>query len=167
MAGEIRRKNFKVSHPVCPGRHLCPPPRSGHGKILMSPPVVCPERHLCPPRSVHGKTLMSPPVVCPERHITTGVKLVWKIWFRVQYFFNFFWFFYWGMLALPRGNNKAAFRSETHLKSDDSDQKQGFQLIANAGPLKQKLWLTEDHDVSCGKLSKFIHWVRNMNKGVW
>ena len=61
------------------------------------------------------------------------------------------------MLALPRGNNKAAFRSETHLKSDDSDQKQGVQLIANAGPLKKKFWSTEDHDVSCGKLSKFIH----------
>ena len=61
------------------------------------------------------------------------------------------------MLALPRGNNKAAFRSETHLKSDVSEQKQGVQLIANAGPLKRKFSLTEDHDVSCRKLSKFIH----------
>ena len=41
-------------------------------------------------------------------------------------------------LALPRGNNKAAFRSKNHLKSDDSDQKQGVQLIANAGSLKRK-----------------------------
>ena len=37
-----------------------------------------------------------------------------------------------------RGNNKAAFQSETRLKSDDSDQKQGVQLIAKAGPLKRK-----------------------------
>ena len=35
----------------------------------------------------------------------------------------FSYFFYWEMLALPRGNNKAAFWSETHLKSDSSDQK--------------------------------------------
>ena len=59
MAGEIRRKNFKVSHPVvCPGRHLCPPP-----------PVVFTGRHLCPP----------PPVVCPERHITTDSKKDWHV----------------------------------------------------------------------------------------
>ena len=74
MAGEIRRKNFTVSHPVvCPGRHLCPP-------------VIFTGRHLCPPCSVPRKTLVStpppppvvltgrhlcPPVVCPERHIYT------------------------------------------------------------------------------------------------
>ena len=67
------------------------------------------------------------------------------------------------MLALPRGNNKAAFWSETHLKSDCSDQNKGDQLIAKAGPLQKIFWLAGDHDVSYGKLSKLIHWVRNIH----
>ena len=36
-------------------------------------------------------------------------------------------------------------------------------LRANAGPLERKLWLIVDHNVSYTKLSKFIHWVRNMH----
>ena len=51
------------------------------------------------------------------------------------------------MLTLPRGNNKAAFWSETHIKSDSSDQKTGVQLIAQADPLERKFWSTGDHDV--------------------
>ena len=50
-------------------------------------------------------------------------------------FFHCFRFFYWKMLALPRGSQKAAFWSETHLKSDSSDQKKRVQQIAEAGPL--------------------------------
>ena len=56
--------------------------------------------------------------------------------FRAPYFFVFFWCFLTEMLALSRGNNKAAFWSETNLKSDSSDQKEGVQLIAKAGPLR-------------------------------
>ena len=37
--------------------------------------------------------------------------------------FIFSIFFHWEMLALPRASNTAAFWSETHLKSDNSDQK--------------------------------------------
>ena len=116
--------------------------------------------------------------------VWSEVNSVWKVWsqslwsgpwsvfglIRGQFSLEglissalFFQFFYWGMLGLPRGNNKAAFRSEFHLKSDDCDQKQGVQLITNSGPLNRKFWLTEDHDVSSGKLSKFIHLVRNLN----
>ena len=66
------------------------------------------------------------------------------------------------MLALPRGNNEKAFCSETHLKSDSSVQKKGVQLIAKAGPLQRKFWLTGDHNVSYGELSKLIPWIRNI-----
>ena len=59
--------------------------------------------------------------------------------FRGPYFFFFFLvFFYWEMLALPRVNNRAAFWSETHLKSNSSDQKKGVQLIAKT-PSKEIL----------------------------
>ena len=71
--------------------------------------------------------------------------------------------FYWEMLALPRGNNKPAFWSQTHLKFDSSDQKKGVHLIAKAGPLQRTFLSTGDHDVSYGKLSKLIHWVRKIH----
>ena len=45
------------------------------------------------------------------------------------FFFIFCYFFYWKMLILPRGSPKAAFWSETHLKSDSSDRKKGVHLI--------------------------------------
>ena len=77
-------------------------------------------------------------------------------------FFSFFCFFS-QMLALPRGSHKEAFWSKPHLKSDSSDQKKGVQLIAEAGPLQNKFWSIGDHDVSYGKLTKFIHGVRNIN----
>ena len=67
--------------------------------------------------------------------------------FGTPYFF-IFCLVYWEMLALPRGNNKAAFWSETHLNSDSSDQKNGIQLIAKAAPLRRKIWLTEDQSGS-------------------
>ena len=79
------------------------------------------------------------------------------------HFPSFFCFFYWEIVALPGGSHKAAFWSETHLKSDSSDQKTGVQTITEAGPLQKKLWSTGDHDVSYGKLSKLIHWVRNIH----
>ena len=58
--------------------------------------------------------------------VWSEVNWVLKFWFRVHFFFQFFCFLLrlCQELALPRGNNKAAFRSETHLKSDDSDWKQ-------------------------------------------
>ena len=46
---------------------------------------------------------------------------VWSGTISSAIFFSFF--FYCEMLALPRGNNRAAFWSETHLKSNSSDQK--------------------------------------------
>ena len=69
--------------------------------------------------------------------------------------------FYWEMLALPRGKNKAAFWSETHLKSDSSVQRRGVQLIAKVGPIQRTFWSIGDYDVSYGKLFKLIHWIRN------
>ena len=54
------------------------------------------------------------------------------------------------MLALPRGNIKAASWSETHLKYNSSDQKKGVQLIAKAGPFQRKFWSTGDHDIAYG-----------------
>ena len=79
-------------------------------------------------------------------------------------FFHCFCFFIkWEMLALPGGSHKAAFWSVTHLKSDSSDQKTGVQPITEAGLLQKKLWSAGDHDVSYGKLSKLIHWVRNIH----
>ena len=68
----------------------------------------------------------------------------------------FFIFFYSQMLALRRGNQKAAFWSETHLKSNSSDQKK-------RSPLQRKFWSTGDHDVSYGRLSKLIRLVRNIH----
>ena len=50
--------------------------------------------------------------------------------FKRPSIFIFSFFFYLEMLALPRGNKK----TDTHLKSDSSDQKKGVQLIVKAGP---------------------------------
>ena len=83
--------------------------------------------------------------------------------FERFFFYFFLFFFYWEMLALSRGIHKAAFWSETHHKSDSSDQKKGVQLIAEAGLLQKKLWSTGDHDVSFEKLFKLIHWDRNIH----
>ena len=83
-------------------------------------------------------------------------------------FFSFFLFFFcWEMLVLPGRNNKAAFWSETHLKYDSSCQKKRVQLIAKTGLLQRKFWVTGDHDVFYGKLSKLIHWDRNKHPTVY
>ena len=58
--------------------------------------------------------------------------------FRTHYFFSFFLFFFnWEMLALPRGNKKAAFWSETHLKSDSSDQKKESSWYQGPVPFRR------------------------------
>ena len=44
---------------------------------------------------------------------------------------------------------KEAFWSQTHQESDCFDQNQIGLLIANAGPLKGKSWLTVQHNVCC------------------
>ena len=55
------------------------------------------------------------------------------------FFFHFYLFFYWQMLALPRGSHKAAFWSETHLKSDSSDQKKSPADGSGRSPSKEIL----------------------------
>ena len=59
-----------------------------------------------------------------QKCFRTQLGLIRDHFKRLIFFFIFlFLFLYWEMLALPRGNNKAALWSETNLKSDSSDQK--------------------------------------------
>ena len=73
-------------------------------------------------------------------------------------------FFYWGMLAMLLGNNKAAFGSDTLLESDGAVQKQGFQLIANAVSLYKWICITAEPIFFNKKLSKFIYGFRKIHQ---
>ena len=99
----------------------------------------------------------SSPIVSEQKCLGTKLGQIREHFKR----FIFFRFSYWEMLVLTRGNTKATFWSEAHLKSNGSDKKE-VQLVAKSGTLQGKFRLTGDHDVSYGKLFKLIHWVRNI-----
>ena len=58
---------------------------------------------------------------------------------------------------------KTALWSDTHLEADGFYQNQRGLADSKCLSPKRKFSITVDHDVSYGKLSKFIHWVRNMH----
>ena len=56
-----------------------------------------------------------------------------------RFIFFHFLFLYWEMLALPRGSKTAAFWSETHLKTDKSDQKRSAADSKGRSPSEEIL----------------------------
>ena len=84
------------------------------------------QRHL---RAQLGLTITSSSALgSDQKCFRTQLGLIRDLFERLiflLFIFLLIFFCYWEMLALPRGINKAAFWSETHLKTDSCDQKKG------------------------------------------
>ena len=97
--------------------------------------------------------------------IREGFKrtLVWSETIASGILFDFFVLFYRAMLAQPRGNKKQHYEHRHIWSLMSLVRTKGLQLIEHASPLTVKLCLTVEDELLCGKLSEFIHWVRNVH----